>query len=97
MNLSQVIISSPRNTSALRNLYDQVEAHVQSMRSLGDAADTCTYGNHLLPLLTKKLPSELQLEISCHVKEEDWTLDNLMCALESELKAREKVSTSTTT
>ena len=90
LNLEQV--SSHNSIQALRHLYDQVESHVRSLKSLGVAADS--YGNLLLPLLTKKLPAELRLVISRQVTEDDWSLDNVMTALENELKARERAAQS---
>ena len=38
-----------------------------------------------------KLPQELRLIISREIKDQDWQLDNIMHALEDELKARERV------
>ena len=37
-----------------------------------------------------KLPQELRLIISREIKDQDWQLDNIMHALEDELKARER-------
>ena len=43
-----------------------------------------------MPLLTKKLPTKLQLIVSRQVLEDNWNLDKVMAALEDELKARER-------
>ena len=88
LNLEQV--SSHNNIQALRHLYDQVESPVRSLKSLVIAADS--YGNLLLPLLTKKLPADLRLVISREVTEDEWSLDNIMTALEDELQARERAA-----
>ena len=37
-----------------------------------------------------KLPQELRLIISREIKDQDWQLDNIVHALEDELKARER-------
>ena len=81
-------VSSGHNVSALRHLYDQVESHVRSLKSLGITADS--YGSLLLPLLTKKLPAEIRLIISRKVPENEWKLDEVMTVLEDELKAQER-------
>ena len=91
--LSLEPVNSSSNVTSLRRLYDQVESNKRGLKSLGVEADT--YGTLLLPMLTKKLPAELRLVISRKVDEKDWTLDNVMTALEEEVKARERANEST--
>ena len=87
-------VSSPHNITALRHLFDQVETHVRGLKALGITSDT--YGNLLLPLLTKKLPGELRLAISRVVPEDEWKLDKVMSTLDTELRARERAVPQTT-
>ena len=88
--LSLEPVNTTHNVPALRRLYDQVEANKRGLKSLGVESDT--YGTLLLPMLTKKLPAELRLVISRKVDEKDWTLDNVMTALEEEVKERERAN-----
>ena len=75
---------------ALRSLYDTVESHVRQLKTLGVSADA--YNSLLPPVLMKKLPKELRLIIARNVSEENWSLDNIMEALEEELMARERTA-----
>ena len=82
LNLESV--TSQHNLTSIRRLYDQIEANIRGLRSLGVTSDT--YASLLLPVVIKKIPSEIQLSISCKVAEE-WTLDKVLEELKRELKA----------
>ena len=83
-------VSWQGNTMALRSLYDKVETHLRALKALGVSSEAY---NSLLPsVLMRKLPSELCLNISRHVLEDTWNLDNLMNVLGDELKARERAA-----
>ena len=70
----------------LRRLYDSVETHVRSLRSLG--VDSATYGTLLSPVLLSKLPQELRLIVSRQASNVD--LDKLLEEMEKEIDARER-------
>ena len=55
-------VTSSQNVKALRRLYDIVESHIRSLKSVGVASDT--YGSLLSPVLLNKLPTELRLIVS---------------------------------
>ena len=55
----------------LRRLYDSVETHVRSLKSLG--VDSKTYGTLLTSVLLNKLPQELRLIVSRSPVMWDWT------------------------
>ena len=49
------------------------------------------FGNLLVPIVMKKIPSELRLVVSRKFgSEESWNLDALLSALKTELEARER-------
>ena len=65
-------------------LYVPVFPHTRSLKSLG--IPSSSYGSLLSSIIVNKLPQELQLIISREIKDQDWPLDNIMHALENELK-----------
>ena len=88
LNVSSVTTAT--NLSGLRRLFDAVENHVRSLKSLGVASES--YGSLLSSVLLNKLPEEVRLLISRKVPEDDWSLDSLMKELQDELQARERVA-----
>ena len=77
----EALLSLPTVTSVyeLRNLlqlYDKVESHVRSLKSIGVAASS--YGNLLASILMKKIPSDLCLIVSRETVEDNWDLDSLL-------------------
>ncbi len=70
----------------LRRLYDSVETHVRSLKSLGVESET--YGTLLASVLLNKLPQELRLIVSR--KSSDMDLDELLKEVEKEIDARER-------
>ena len=88
LNVEPVL--SSHNLKRLRQLYDQLESHVRSLKSLGVTPES--YGSLLSSVLLNKLPSELRLIISRKVSERDW---NLMKEVEQEVEARERAQGNT--
>ena len=80
-------ISSDQHVGDLRKLYDNTEAHVRSLKSLG--IETASYGALLTPVLLAKLPPELRLIVSRKVSGTDLEMDALLETFEEELTARE--------
>ncbi|KAL5475335.1 hypothetical protein EMCRGX_G025132 [Ephydatia muelleri] len=89
--LSLPAVASVYELRNLRQLYDKVESHVRSLKSIGIAASS--YGNLLASILMKKIPSELCLIVSRETVEDNWDLDSLLKVLEKEIEARERAST----
>ena len=83
-------ISSDRHVRDLRKLYDNTEAHVRSLKSLG--IETASYGALLTPVLLAKLPPELRLIVSRKVSGTDLEMDALLATFEEELTARERAN-----
>ena len=91
----EALLSLPAVTSVyeLRNLhqlYDKVESHVRSLKSIGIAASS--YGNLLASIL---IPSDLCLIVSRETVEDNWDLDSLLKVLEKEIEARERAAMNT--
>jgi len=82
-------VTSASNLTGLRRLFDFVETHIRSLKSIGVAADS--YGSLLSSVLLNKLPAEVRLLISRKVPEGEWSLDVLLKELQEELQARERV------
>ena len=85
VNVSPVI---NEDTRKLRELYDTLESHIRSLKSLG--LPSGSYGSLLSSIIMSKLPQELRLIISKEIKGNEWQLDTIMRVLESELEARER-------
>ena len=80
-------VTSSHNIKGLRRLYDCIETHVRSLKSLG--VESSSYGTLLASVLINKIPEELQLIVSRKNGAKDWNLDTLMVILGEELQARE--------
>ena len=79
-------VSAAHQLRNVRRLYDSVETHVRSLKSLG--VDSKTYGTLLASVLLNKLPQELRLIVSR--KTGDVGLEQLLKEVEQEIDARER-------
>jgi hypothetical protein len=86
MNLEAV--TSQHKLKGLRRLYDGVELHTRSLKSLG--VESGSYGGLLASVLLNKLPQEFQLLVSRKIGEGEWKLDEMMKVMEEEIRARER-------
>ncbi len=86
--LNTEAVTSEQNVKGLRHLYDDVESHIRSLKSLGVAPDS--YGTLLSPVLLTKLPPELRLIVSRKVSDSMLDVDSLLNIMEKELLARER-------
>ena len=69
-------ITSMKNVSGLRAMYDLVEGNVRNLSSLGVPFDT--YGKLLVHLLIEKILHSLRLVISREFDDEVWNLENML-------------------
>ena len=81
-------VTFQHNLKGLRHLYDTVESQVRSLKALGVSEDS--YGSMLSSVFMNKLPEELRLIISRHVREDEWIVDVVMNVTEGEIIARER-------
>ena len=91
MNLDMV--TSSTDIKALRRLYDHIESHTRSLKSLG--VESGSYGGLLASVLLNKLPQELQLLVSRKIGESEWKLDDIMRVVGEEIQARERTAATT--
>ena len=75
-----------KDLQGLRRLYDDIESHVRSLRSID--VDDDHYGSLLIPITMKRLPHQLKLTISRQVGDDTWDLTQLLCLIRDELKPR---------
>ena len=83
-------VTSDHSLKELRHLFDTIESHLRSLRSLG--VESTSYGAMLSPVLLMKLPPELRLIVSRKTSATDLSMDNLLETFEEELVARERAS-----
>ena len=69
-------ITSMKNVSGLRAMYDLVEGNVRNLSSLGVPFDT--YGKLLVHFLIEKILHSLRLVISREFDDEVWKLGNML-------------------
>ena len=81
-------VTSDSNLKRLRELYDQVEAHVRALQALG--VESGSYGKLLIPPLMGKLPTNVCLIISRCVDKQEWDLDVILRAFDSEIETKER-------
>ena len=81
------IVTLQYDLKGLRHLYDLVESNVRSVKALGVNSES--YGALLSSVLVTKLPNELRLIVSRQAGEDEWNLDAILAAVETELRARE--------
>ena len=84
-------VERDRDLQGLRRLYDDIESHVRSLRSLD--VDDDNYGSLLAPIIMERLPHQFKLTISRQVGDDTWDLTQLLCFIRDELKARENCVT----
>ena len=87
-------VTSQHNLSGLRHLYDLIESHIRSLKSLGVTSES--YGSLLSSVLLNKLPTKLRLIVTGKVSEEEWSLDALLRVIEEEIGARERTTMTST-
>ena len=90
LNVEAVTSQHNLKGRGLRHIYDLVESHVQSLKSLGVSPNS--YGTLLSSVLLNKLPLEIQLIASRKVDEDRWSPDALLKVVEDEIRARERTT-----
>ena len=88
LNVEAVTSQHNLKGRGLRHIYDLVESHVQSLKSLGVSPNS--YGTLLSSVLLNKLPLEIRLIASRKVDEDRWSLDALLKVVEEEIRVRER-------
>ena len=88
IKLPQVV--NEKQTKKIRQLYDQIETNLRSLKSLGVKPES--YGCLLVPILLSKLPPSLNLHLSRKFDSSTdvWEVNGIMNELRKELEARER-------
>ena len=73
----------------MRALYDTTKIQFRLLNSLGQ--DCANYGPMLIPVLSKKLPSELNLQISRKCGKNIWDIRKVLDLINLEIEARQKL------
>ena len=83
-------ITNATSTKKIRELYDQTESNLRSLRSIG--IEPQSYGCLFVPILKSKLLAEITLILSRKFDENDsvWEINKIMTELKLELLARER-------
>ena len=81
-------VESNLDVISLHRLYDDVQAQVRSLQSLGITEEN--YGTFLAPIIMELLPHEVQLNINRTLDEELWNLTRLLTIIKCEINAGEK-------
>ena len=76
------------NLVELRKLCDEIEVHIRNLQQFGVQTDN--YGPVLISIIRSKIPNDVNLEISRHMPDGPWSLQELFAALKREVVARER-------
>ena len=76
-----------RDTTGMRKLYDSCEAHNCALKALGVKEET--YSAIVVPCVMEKLPEHFRLTITRDNNFLEWTVEEMLKALEKELELRE--------
>ena len=81
-------ITNPTNTlSSLRIFYDTLEIHIRGLEALGKSHET--YGDILVPIIHKKLPTDLIKTLAREHDNNEWKLNELRKAIRREVEILE--------
>ena len=82
-------VETAANVSKLRELYDQLEVNIRSLRTMGVQSET--YGTLLIPIVMDKIPKEISLEINRKLdKKDSLDVDKVLTLIKAEVEARER-------
>ena len=73
--------------SQLRLIFDQINAHVRGLETLGVTAER--YGSLLIPIIMSRMPSDITIQVACKIKEDIWPIDEILDIIKDEISARE--------
>ncbi|CAB3979562.1 E3 ubiquitin- ligase DZIP3 [Paramuricea clavata] len=84
-------VYSARDCGRLRVLFDKIETHYRGLEALG--VDEATYSDIVVPAILEKIPEVVHLTISRDKLHSDWSMNDVLTALEKEIELREKYQT----
>ena len=77
-----------KDACSLRRFVGQVEVIIRGLHSL--SVDQSTFGSLSIPILLRKLPEDIKLQITRFILSEIWNLEALLELLNKEVEASEK-------
>ena len=83
--------SSSGDIRSIRRLYDTIESHIRSLKTLGVESDS--YGSFLVLVIMNKIPEEMRLIVSQNFEQSIFDVDSMLRSFKAELEARERCFT----
>lgn len=74
-------------TNDLRSIYDNINVHIRGLESLGVSSER--YGCLLVPVIMKRMPNEIALQVARKTSEDVWDINEIMEIIRKEIEARE--------
>ena len=68
-------------------MYDKIEADYCGLEALG--VDEATYPDIVVPAILEKIPEIVQLTITCDHPHSEWSMNDVLTAMEKEIELRE--------
>ena len=87
-NLIELEAVSGSNVKDLRDLFDKIKINVRALKTTEIHEDQV--GPLLIPIVLKKLPNVIRLQISRRLGKESWNIEEFMDCINTEIIAREK-------
>ena len=82
---------SARDCGRLRAMYDKIETHYHGLEALG--IDKATYSDIVVPAILEKIPEIVRLTITHYHSHSEWSMNNVLTAIEKEIELRELYQT----
>ena len=86
-NLMELEAVSGSNVKDLRGLFDKIKINLRALKTTGIHEDQI--GPLLIPIVLKKLPNVIRLQISRRLGKENWNIEEFMDCINTEIIARE--------
>ena len=75
------------NVKKLRDFYNKTESNVRALKTVG--IHQVQVGPLLIPIVLQKLPNFIGLQINCKLGKENWSIDDFLICINTEITARE--------
>ena len=80
-------VGSSLMVKELRSLYDKVMVNIRALQAYDIKSEQ--FGPMLAPVILKKLPIEIKLEVNRRLKKKDWLIDEMLEILRAEIETQE--------
>ncbi|XP_028417494.1 uncharacterized protein LOC114541898 [Dendronephthya gigantea] len=86
----QLLKKRTRDSGRLRHLIDKIETHYRGLEALG--VDEASYSDIVVPAILEKIPEVVRLTITRDKPHSEWSMNDVLGALEGEVELREEYS-----